>query len=172
MLGLVLCISIAHPFGFLYFGNIMSFFYCFIAIIIGVAISAQSAVNNQLKSVLGESIFLAALMSFVIGSLSLFAVCALSGERFSQLIQLRHVNPLLLSGGALGAFFVFGTTLLAPRMGVAAMISLVIFGQILMALLIDKFGLLGLPVRDIASLRVLGVMLVLAGALCVNLSGN
>lgn len=150
----------------------MNLIYYLVAVSIGGAIAAQSAVNNQLKSLLGGSTFLAALVSFAVGGFSLCLICALSGERFTQLIQLRHVNPWLLSGGDLGAFFVFGTTLLAPHLGIATMISLVIFGQVAMALLMDKFGLLGLPVRDIVPLRILGMVLVLAGALCVSLGGK
>ncbi len=150
----------------------MNMIYYLVAVSIGVAIAAQSAVNNQLKSLLGGSTFLAALVSFAVGGVSLCVICALSGERFTQLMQLRNINPWLLSGGVLGAFFVFGTTLLAPRLGVAAMISLVIFGQVTMALLMDRFGLLGLPVRDIVPLRLVGIALVLVGALCVSLGGK
>ncbi|MEI7199563.1 DMT family transporter [Pectobacterium parvum] len=150
----------------------MSFIYYFLAVSVGIAIAAQSAVNNQLKSILGGSTMLAALISFIVGTLCLFCLCAVSGERLSQLIQLRHGNIGLLSGGFLGAFFVFGTTFLAPRLGIAAMISLVIFGQISMSLLLDKFGLLGLPIREIAPMRLVGVLLVLAGVLCVNLKAS
>ncbi|MDE8743107.1 DMT family transporter [Pectobacterium polaris] len=150
----------------------MSFIYYFLAVSVGVAIATQSAVNNQLKSILGGSTMLAALISFIVGTLCLFFLCAASGERFNQLIQLRHCNIGLLSGGVLGAFFVFGTTFLAPRLGIAAMISLVIFGQISMSLLLDKFGLLGLPIREIAPMRLVGVLLVLAGVLCVNLKAS
>ncbi|WP_174871741.1 DMT family transporter [Pectobacterium polaris] len=150
----------------------MSFIYYFLAVSVGVAIATQSAVNNQLKSILGGSTMLAALISFIVGTLCLFFLCAASGERFNQLIQLRHCNIGLLSGGVLGAFFVFGTTFLAPRLGIAAMISLVIFGQISMSLLLDKFGFLGLPIREIAPMRLVGVLLVLAGVLCVNLKAS
>lgn len=150
----------------------MSALYYLIAVSIGMAIAVQSAVNNQLKSLLGGSTFLAALVSFAVGGFSLCLICVLSGERFTQLVQIRTASPWLLSGGVLGAFFVFGTTLLAPRLGVAAMISLVIFGQVTMALIMDRFGLLGLPVREIVPLRLAGTVLVLAGALCVNLGGK
>ncbi|WP_113626464.1 DMT family transporter [Pectobacterium peruviense] len=147
----------------------MNFIYYFLAISVGIAIATQSAVNNQLKSILGGSTMLASLVSFIVGTLCLFCLCVASGERLNQLIQLRHSNVWLLSGGLLGAFFVFGTTFLAPRLGIAAMISLVIFGQISMSLLLDKFGILGLPIREIAPMRLVGVLLVLAGVLCVNL---
>ncbi|WP_241608174.1 DMT family transporter [Rosenbergiella epipactidis] len=150
----------------------MNIIYYLIALSIGIAIAAQSAVNNQLKSLLGGSTFLAALVSFSVGALSLCLICIVSGERFTQLTQLRNINPWLLSGGVMGAFFVFGTTLLAPRLGVASMISLVILGQVVMALIMDKFGLLGLPIRDILPVRLVGIALVMAGAICVNLGGN
>ncbi|RYC46882.1 DMT family transporter [Pectobacterium zantedeschiae] len=150
----------------------MNFIYYFLAVSVGIAIATQSAINNQLKSILGGSTMLASLVSFIVGTLFLFCLCVTSGERFNQLIQLRHCNVLLLSGGMLGAFFVFGTTFLAPRLGIAVMISLVIFGQISMSLLLDKFGLLGLPIREIAPMRLIGVLLVLAGVLCVNLKAS
>lgn len=87
-------------------------------------------------------------------------------------MQLLNINPWLLVSGVLGAFFVFCTTLLAPRLGVAAKISLVIFGQVTMALLMDKFGRLGLPVRDRVTPRIFGIVWVMTGALCVSLGGK
>ncbi|GDM53796.1 DMT family transporter [Escherichia marmotae] len=89
-----------------------------------------------------------------------------------QQVQLRNVNPSLLSDGVLGAFFVFDTTLLALRMGVAAMLSLFIFGRVNMALIMDRFGLLGRSVRVSVSLRLVGIMLVMAGVYCVSLGGK
>ncbi len=71
-------------------------------------------------------------------------------------------------GGALGAFFVFGSTLLAPRIGVAAMIALIVAGQVISSLVFDRYGLLGLPVRSISGVRLAGAALILAGAVLVN----
>lgn len=68
----------------------------------------------------------------------------------------------------MGAFFVFGSTFLAPRIGLAAMISLIIAGQVVSSLAFDRFGLLGLPVREISWVRLLGALLLLAGATLVN----
>ncbi|EGL7849665.1 TPA: DMT family transporter [Escherichia coli] len=72
----------------------------------------------------------------------------------------------------MGAFFVFDTTLLALRLGVAAMLSLFIFGRVNMALIMDRFGLLGRSVRVSVSLRLVGIMLVMAGVYCVSLGGK
>ncbi len=146
--------------------------YILIAISVGVAIAMQSAVNNQLKNILGGSTMLASMISFIIGSVCLVCLCAISGERFTRLNQLQYSNSWQLTGGALGAFFVFGTTFLAPRIGIAAMISLVILGQIVTSLILDKYGFLGLPIRDISPTRLLGTALVLGGVLCVNYSSR
>ncbi|MCA6220780.1 DMT family transporter [Photorhabdus antumapuensis] len=150
----------------------MSFLLYILAIFIGVAIATQSAINNQLKSFLGGGALLASLVSFVLGSFFLFFICLFSGEKLSLLYQIRNVNPLFLLGGFLGALFVFGTTFLAPRLGVTAMISLVILGQVTMAMILDKFGLLGMPIREILTLRVFGVVFVLIGVVMVSFGGN
>ena len=50
----------------------------------------------------------------------------------------------------------------------AAMISLIVAGQVLSSMVFDRFGLLGLPVRDITWIRVAGATLLLLGAVLVN----
>lgn len=139
---------------------------------IGLAIATQSAINNQLKIVLGGSTLLAALVSFVVGSVCLVGLCLFSGQRFVVLNQLQNADWWMMLGGVLGAFFVFGTTLLAPRLGVTTMISLIIFGQVAMSLILDKFGFLGLDTRDISVTRLAGVAFILVGTLCISLDNR
>jgi transporter family-2 protein len=142
--------------------------YFLLALIIGLIVPLQSAVNNQLKGVIGGSTLLAALLSFSIGTLTLALIALLSGQKWTGLANLGNASWWMLTGGLMGALFVFGTTLLAPKIGVAAMVSLIISGQIIASLLFDRFGLLGLPVREIGSLRILGAVLIAAGVLLVN----
>jgi bacterial/archaeal transporter family-2 protein len=142
--------------------------YFLLALIIGLIVPLQSAVNNQLKGVIGGSTLLAALLSFSIGTLTLALIALLSGQKWAGLANLGNASWWMLTGGLMGALFVFGTTLLAPKIGVAAMVSLIISGQIIASLLFDRFGLLGLPVREIGSLRILGAVLIAAGVLLVN----
>ena len=52
--------------------------------------------------------------------------------------------------------------------GVAVMLAVIICGQILASLLFDRFGLLGLPVRELSTPRLLGAVLVLIGVLLVS----
>ena len=146
----------------------MNSLYYMAGIGIGLTVAVQSAINNQLKLALGGSTLLAALVSFVVGGLCLLGVYWASGQRLSQLLLLQNTPWWMLLGGALGAVFVFGSTLLVPKLGLALMISLIVFGQIVMSLLMDHYGWLGLPVQELNVTRLLGAGLVLAGVLCVN----
>ena len=146
----------------------MNSLYYMAGIGIGLTVAVQSAINNQLKLALGGSTLLAALVSFVVGGLCLLGVYWASGQRLSQLLLLQNTPWWMLLGGALGAVFVFGSTLLVPKLGLALMISLIVFGQIVMSLLMDHYGWLGVPVQELNVTRLLGAGLVLVGVLCVN----
>jgi transporter family-2 protein len=146
----------------------MVLFFLFMAFAIGLIIPLQSAINSSLRNTLGSGSVLAALVSFAVGTLCLLAASLGTGQPFATLSGLPRVAWWQWLGGALGAFFVFGTTLLAPRIGLAAMVSLIVAGQVLSSLLFDRFGLVGMPVRDISWIRLAGALLILAGAVVVN----
>lgn len=142
--------------------------YFILALTVGFIVPLQSAVNNQLKALTGGSTVLAALVSFAVGTVALALAALLTQQKWSDLTGLSQVSWWQLTGGIMGALFVFGTTLLAPRLGVVVMLALIICGQILASLLFDRFGWLGMPVREISTPRLIGAALVLAGVLLVN----
>jgi transporter family-2 protein len=71
-------------------------------------------------------------------------------------------------GGPLGAVIVLAGAALAPRLGAAAFIALVVGGQLLCSLVLDHYGLMGLAVQAITPGRVLGAVLVVAGVVCIK----
>lgn len=138
------------------------------AFAIGLAIPLQSAVNNALRISLHSGSMLAALVSFAVGTAALLAAAMLTGQPFVALGSLPRVPWWQWLGGFLGAFFVFGSTLLAPRIGMAAMVSLIVAGQVCSSLVFDRFGLLGLEIRGLSWARLAGAALILAGVALVN----
>lgn len=142
--------------------------YLVLAFTIGCAIPLQSAINAQLKVPLDQSTLLAALVSFTVGTIALAVVAVASGQRIGALANVTEARAWQLTGGLLGAFFVFGTTLLAPAIGTARMIALIIAGQVIVSLLMDRGGWLGLPVRELTFTRAAGAVLVVAGVVLVN----
>ena len=75
---------------------------------------------------------------------------------------------MLIGGGLLGAIYVTVNIMLAPRIGIAALMALGIAGQLFTALLIDRFGLFELVERGLTVGRLSGALLVLVGALMVR----
>ena len=141
--------------------------YLAFAFAIGCMIPLQAAINSQLKNHLGSSTLLASLVSFAVGTVAL-AIVAASVDRVQNLAGVVQARPWQLTGGLLGAVFVFGTTLLAPKIGVARMTALIIGGQVIVSILLDHQGWLGLAVREITPARIAGGVLVVAGVLLVN----
>jgi transporter family-2 protein len=142
--------------------------YLAFAFIIGCLIPLQAAVNNQLKAHLGNSTVMASFVSFAVGTLALGAIAAAGDTRWKALAGLGDAKAWQLTGGLLGAVFVFGTTLLAPRIGVAKMVALILAGQVIVSILLDHYGWVGLAVREITPLRLAGAGLVVVGVLLVN----
>lgn len=146
----------------------MTYFYSLLALTIGLVVPLQAAINHQLKSVIDHSTVLAALVSFSVGMLALLLIALTTGQKLGALLELPKAEPWMLLGGLLGALFVFGTTLLAPKLGAATMLSLIITGQIIASILFDHYGWLAMPIKEISWPRLLGAALVIIGVLLVN----
>ena len=110
--------------------------------------------------------YLAFAFAFTVGTLALAVVSALNRQTWSALAGISKADWWRLTGGLLGAPFVFGTTLLAPRIGVAKMTALIVEDQVIISLVLDHMGL---AAREITPARAFGGVLVAAGVLLVNL---
>ena len=137
-----------------------------LAVIAGIFIAIQAPTNAILGKASGSPV-VAAFISFVVGMAALGAMVAVSGGRvFSP--ELRGVPWYAWVGGIYGAFFVAMAAFAAPRIGVATMLTAAVAGQILAALTLDHFGLLGLARQPVSMERVAGAALVLIGAVLVR----
>ena len=72
-----------------------------------------------------------------------------------------------LASGLLGAFILSAIVLSSNRSGLAQTLSLVIASQLGLGLAIDRLGLLGPVAQSVSTLKVLGVLLILAGGILV-----
>ncbi|HCQ88827.1 MULTISPECIES: DMT family transporter [unclassified Clostridium] len=149
----------------------MRFIHYFLALISGFALTLQVGINGELRSKIGSPI-LSSLISFAVGTIVLtvtFFFTVLSGYSSSQnLINIKNTNWWMFTGGLLGAFYIFTTIFTSPKIGFANMFSLVICGQIILAVIFDHFGLLGNQIHTINSLRVLGVILLILGVYIIQ----
>jgi transporter family-2 protein len=130
---------------------------------------ALQAPTNAILARAGGSPVLAALISFAVGTIALFVVWLASGNRPGA-APFGGLPWYAWLGGLYGAFFVAIAAFAAPRIGLAPLITIGIGGQIVMALLLDHLGALGLPREPISVGRVLGALLVIAGVVLVRRS--
>jgi transporter family-2 protein len=134
-----------------------------LAFCVGIFISVQAAVNSQLAGALHANSVVAALISFSVGTVVL-GIAAFARGGVGESLALLGQQPLWkLSGGMLGAAFVFGTVFLAPRIGLLNLVVLVIAGQLMMSMAIDNFGLVQMAVRKVSAIRMAGALVVVAG---------
>ncbi len=127
----------------------------------------QAVVNSKLADSVSSPI-LAAFISFAVGTVALFAYILLTGVPLSQLAQSVNAPLIVWIGGFLGAFFVSVMVTVVPRIGVALAFSLVIGGQMLITILIDHFGWLGVPEKPINIYRVAGAALITVGVILIR----
>ena len=140
-----------------------------VALLAGGFIALQAPINAEAAARLGHPLA-AATMSFCVGTVALIVLALLFARPSTHLDALKTL-PLymLLGGGLLGAIYVTVNLMLAPRIGVAAIMALGIAGQLFAALLIDRLGLFELMERGLSAGRVGGAILVLVGAMMVRL---
>ena len=131
----------------------------------GVGLAVQAPTNAALAKTSG-SVLLAALVSFVAGSVVL-ALAWAAIDRTSP-TALRGAPVWAWAGGLYGACFVAAMAYAAPRLGLATTLTIAIATQLATALVLDHFGLLGLKVAPISLWKVAGVVLVLAGVVLVR----
>jgi transporter family-2 protein len=128
----------------------------------GLAGAVQAAVMGELGDRVGiaPAIALSVIVAFLCGLTAL-----LVWERsFAGVRAAFHEPAWLWIGGLLSVYIVLAITVGPPRIGVAATIGIVIAGNLVMAALIDRYGLFGQEVIPIDRWRLLGLVLVAAGA--------
>ena len=143
------------------------YFYIVLAILAGAMMPTQAAINNKLAVVV-DSPILAALISFFVGTIGILVYAVASGTPLTNLTSIRDAPPIAWIGGLLGAFFVTATVVLVPRLGVAMTFSVIIAGQMIVTLVIDHFGLLGVPVKEVSLARIAGILLITVGVVIIR----
>ena len=128
--------------------------------------SIQSPLNAQLGKAVGSPIN-AALISFLVGTLALIVVATVQRSA-PNAAATRALPWYAWVGGLCGAVFVSAAAHAAPRLGVATMLSLAIASQLITALVLDHYGVFGIPQHPVTAGRLAGMALVIAGVLVVR----
>jgi bacterial/archaeal transporter family-2 protein len=138
-----------------------------LALIAGMAVAAQGGINAQLRQAIASPV-MAAFISCLIGALSiLIYILIFEQSSFNSLPRLKSLSFYKLSGGLIGGFFVYSMVILAPRIGAANMLGLIVAGQMILAIILDHFGLLGFEQHTVNIYRLAGTFLLIIGVIFI-----
>jgi len=131
-----------------------------IGIISGVAVGLQSPLASMITQRLGmlESIFIIHLGGALLVSIPLIFIGG------GNLGNWRSLPWYALAAGSMGLIVVGGVSFMIPRVGVAAAITLIIAGQLVISSVLDHYGLLGVHIRPMDMQRIFGLLVVFIGA--------
>lgn len=138
-----------------------------LTVLAGAVVAMQPALNSQLAGHLGSPLR-AAFINFTAGGLIMLSIVSIHAMRagLPSAQTLAKVPPhLWLAGGALGAIFVTTAIWATPKIGAGVFFATLIAAQLIAAMLLDQFGLLGLDQRPATLMRVAEAMFLIAGAI-------
>lgn len=134
------------------------FFIIVIGLIAGMAIGIQGPLSSMVTQKIGplESVFIIHLG----GAIAALIPMAFVGSRLGEW---KSVPWYALGAGALGLIVITVMGYAIPRIGAAGALITLMAGQILVASILDHFGLLGVTPRAIDLQRIIGFGVVIFG---------
>jgi transporter family-2 protein len=139
-----------------------------VGLIGGIAVGLQVPMSGALSARLGP---LGSSMIIHAGGAILSAVLLVVASVFGRGVNWREIDhmpkPYLLAG-VLGVVLYLTLAYTLPRVGVTVSIALLILAQLVVGLIFDHFGLMGLPQHALSLPRLLGAGLLVAGAWLVT----
>lgn len=145
----------------------MKWIWMLCALLAGAVLPIQAGLNGRMGAELRQPL-VASMLSFVVGALTLVLVC-LGLRQEVNWNGLQTAPAWVWLAGVIGAFYVSSVIILAPRLGAALTFGLVVLGQMCLSLLLDHFGLLGMPQHGASAWRLLALGLIVAGVVLFRL---
>ncbi|BDD00352.1 DMT family transporter [Persicobacter psychrovividus] len=147
----------------------MNLIYYIVAVLIGAIASIQVGVNSSLKLTTGNALY-ATFTNFTVGWIAVFILVLIESKGNLGMVfgTILSADKWKLVGGLLGASFVTSLVIIAPKIGMTSTLTLVIAGQIILAMILDHFGWLGMHQQPISWMKIIGVMIMVVGVYIVQ----
>ena len=140
-----------------------------IVLLAGAVLPLQVGLNHKMgKAIAGPEY--ASFISFLVGAIALMAYLVIIRQDLGTITQSTSQPWYVWLAGILGAFYVTTVIIMAPLLGIALTFGLIVTGQMLVSVLLDHFGLLGMQVRPINWSRILGMLFLIAGVIIIRKS--
>lgn len=134
-----------------------------LAMLVGAIVPVQTAVNTRFRQSVGSPIA-ATFLSFIVAVAAASGISCLATATLVPNLAIPAQEPWWIwLGGFMGVMFIAGNIVLFPKLGPVQTVILPILGQVIMGLIVDRFGLFASPQVPVGALRLLGAAIVVAG---------
>ena len=140
-----------------------------IAALLGVVFAWQTPINAEAARRLGSPV-LAGVLSISLSLVLVVTFALMTVRAKPDWSEIASAPWWTWIGGIAGAVFVVAAAVIVPKTGSVLFLLAVVLGQMLGAIVADTYGMWGLAVQPISLTKLVGVSLVLAGAVVFNLS--
>jgi transporter family-2 protein len=128
----------------------------------GAVLPVQVALNTVLRRYIGEPLQVT-FISYLAGALASLLICLFAKYPIPTIAVLGQTSWWMWVGGCLGTFYVWSTIFATPKIGAALALALTIAGQMVAAIFLDHYGVLGLTKIAMSPTRITGAVLVVLG---------
>lgn len=137
-------------------------------LLFGFVLTFHLAMNAQVGALVKNPKMANALF-WTIGALTAIVI-GLTGWDPAFFAKVKEVPLWLLTAGIMGGALVFGIAWAMPQLGAGTAFVLMIAGQVLTGMIFSHFGWMGSPVEPFTTIKIVGVVLLVAGAAIVTLA--
>lgn len=141
------------------------------AIVSGAVVPFQAGANAVLGRTLGHPLWGTAI-SLCVSFACVLPVMLLARVEMPALPNLAQAPRWIWIGGIVGVVYITGALVLAPKLGAAGFITAAIAGQMLASVIIDHWGLVGLPQKPVSLPRLAGLGLIILGLIVMQLQAS
>jgi bacterial/archaeal transporter family-2 protein len=145
----------------------MKIIWLVVALVCGALLPIQAGLNSRLGKALDSPVY-ASMFSFIIGAVAVAVYLPFTKESIGWTGMRSASLASWLGGGLTGAFFITASMLALPRIGMALTFGLVVAGQMIVAVLLDHFGILVVQSHTFNGWRFLGILLIVGGVIIVR----
>jgi transporter family-2 protein len=141
--------------------------YLLFGFLAGAMLPFQFGINAQLADWIGSPLR-ATLVSFAVGTVVLFLAALAFARGWPGADRVGDAPWWVWAGGLLGAFYVLGSVVTAPKLGAATLVAVILAGQAVASLLVDHYGWVGFDENPVTPGRLAGMALVAVGVALVR----
>ena len=127
----------------------------------------QMAWNSRLRTATGSPV-LTTIISVCLTLVSLALVWASGATTRGSIPAFNSIPKWAWFGGVFAAYYLVASLIPLPKLGAAAVFSLVMPGQMITALILDSTGAFGVPHISLTAPRVIGAALLVVGVVLLQ----